>query len=41
MAPSIGGWLFMTDLSWALGFLLILYKDGRRCVTMGVVGKFS
>jgi hypothetical protein len=24
----------MTDLSWALGFLLILYKDGRRCVTV-------
>jgi hypothetical protein len=31
----------MIDLYWALGFLLILYKDGRRCVTVGVVGEFS
>jgi hypothetical protein len=31
----------MIDLSRALVFLVTLYKDGRRCVTVGVVGEFS
>jgi hypothetical protein len=31
----------MIDLTQILGFLLILYNDGRRCVTVRVIGEFS